>query len=37
MGTRSRLTTIKDWGDRLADWMGDSNILDPAVPAKGVK
>jgi acetyl esterase/lipase len=37
MGTRSRLTTIKDWQDRLADWMGDNNILDPAVPAKGVK
>jgi acetyl esterase/lipase len=37
MGTRSRLTTVKDWPDRLADWMGDNNILDPAMPAKGVK
>ncbi len=37
MGTRSKLTTIKNWPQRLADWMGDNNILDPAVPAKGTK
>jgi hypothetical protein len=37
MGSHSRLTTIKDWPERLADWMGDNNILKPAVPAKGVK
>jgi acetyl esterase/lipase len=37
MGSHSRLTTIKDWPERLADWMGDNNILNPAVPAKGVK
>ncbi len=37
MGSHSRLTTIKDWPDRLADWMGDNNILNPAVPALGVK
>jgi acetyl esterase/lipase len=37
MGQRSKLTTIKDWSQRLTDWMGDNNILDPAVPAKGVK
>ena len=37
MGTRSKLTTIKNWPQRLADWMGDNNILDAAVPAKGVK
>jgi len=37
MGTRSRLATVKDWPDRLADWMGDNNILNSAVPAKGVK
>jgi acetyl esterase/lipase len=37
MGSRSRLATIKEWPERLADWMGDNNILDPAVPAKGVK
>jgi len=37
MGGHSRLTTIKDWPERLADWMGDNNILNPAVPAQGVK
>jgi acetyl esterase/lipase len=37
MGSHSRLTTIKDWPERLADWMGDNNILNPAVPAQGVK
>jgi acetyl esterase/lipase len=36
-GQRSQLTTIKNWPQRLTDWMGDNNILDPAVPAKGVK
>jgi len=29
MGSHSRLTTIKDWPERLADWMGDNNILNP--------
>jgi acetyl esterase/lipase len=37
MGGHSRLTTIKDWPERLADWMGDNNILNPAVPARGIK
>ncbi len=37
MGYRSKLTTIKNWPQRLADWMGDNNLLDPAVPAPGVK
>lgn len=37
MGTRSKLATIQHWPQRLAEWMGDNNILDPAVPAKGVK
>ncbi len=37
MGTRSKLTTIKNWPQRMADWMGDNNLLDPAVPAKNVK
>jgi acetyl esterase/lipase len=37
MGKRSKLTTIKNWPQRLADWMGDNNLLDPAVPAKNVK
>ena len=36
-GTRSKLKTIKDWPQRLTDWMGDNNILDPAVPVKGVR
>lgn len=37
MGTRSKLTTIKNWPQRLADWMGDNNLLDPAVPAATTK
>jgi len=37
LGQRSKLTTIKNWPQRLTDWMGDNNILDPALPAKGVK
>jgi acetyl esterase/lipase len=37
MGTRSKLVTIKNWPQRLADWMADNNLLDPAVPAKGVR
>jgi acetyl esterase/lipase len=36
-GQRSKLATIHDWPQRLTDWLGDNNILDPAVPAKGVK
>jgi acetyl esterase/lipase len=36
-GHRSKLATIKNWPQRLADWMDDNNILDPAVPAQGVK
>jgi acetyl esterase/lipase len=35
MGARSKLVTIKNWPQRLADWMADNNILNPAVPAKG--
>ena len=37
MGTRSKLATIKNWPQRMAEWMGDNNLLDPAVPAKNVK
>ncbi|HZF01587.1 MAG TPA: alpha/beta hydrolase [Methylomirabilota bacterium] len=37
MAARTKLATIKGWPQRLTDWMGDNNILDPAVPAKGVK
>lgn len=36
-GQRSELATIKNWPQRVTDWMGDNNILDPAVPAKGAK
>ena len=36
-GQRSQLATIKNWPQRLTDWMGDNNILNPTVPAKGVK
>jgi acetyl esterase/lipase len=37
MGSRSKLTTIKNWPQRLTDWMGDNNLLNPAIPAKNVK
>ena len=37
LGQRSKLATIKNWPQRLTDWMGDNNLLDPAVPAQGVK
>jgi acetyl esterase/lipase len=36
-GQRSKLKTIKDWPQRLTDWMGDNNILDPQVPATNAK
>jgi hypothetical protein len=36
-GARSRLAAIKNWPQRLADWMGDNNLLDPAVSARNVK
>ncbi len=36
-GQRSKLATIHNWPQRLTDWLGDNNIFDPAVPAKGVK
>jgi len=32
MGNRSKLVTIKNWSQRLTDWMADNNILDPSVP-----
>lgn len=34
MGNRSKLTTLKSWPQRMADWMGDNNILSPAPPAQ---
>jgi dienelactone hydrolase len=36
LGKRSKLASINTWPQRMADWMADNNILDPAVPAKGV-
>lgn len=37
MGDRSKLATIKSWPQRLADWMADNNLLDPAVPGRNVR
>jgi len=37
MGRRSKLQSIKDWPDRLTDWMADNWILDPDKPPKGEK
>lgn len=37
LGYRSRLATLKGWPQRLLDWMGDNNILDPAKPAPNAK
>ena len=35
MGARSKLASIKGWPQRLADWLTDNSILDPAPsPAK---
>jgi acetyl esterase/lipase len=30
MGNRSKLVTIKNWPQRMADWMADNDILTPA-------
>jgi len=30
MGNRSKLSSLKTWPQRMADWMADNNILDPA-------
>jgi acetyl esterase/lipase len=37
MGDRSTLATIKNWPQRLADWLADNNILDPSTPPVGAK
>jgi acetyl esterase/lipase len=37
MGDRSKLATIKNWPQRMADWLADNNILDPSSPTPGVK
>ena len=34
MGNRSKLVSIKTWPQRMADWLGDNNILVPAPPGK---
>jgi len=34
MGNRSQLESLKKWPERLADWMADNDILDPAKRAK---
>ena len=36
-GQRSKLATIKNWPQRLTDWMADNGILDPVFPAEGAK
>ena len=30
MATRSKLATLRGWPQRVADWLADNNILDPA-------
>lgn len=30
MGNRSKLTSLNTWPQRMADWLSDNNILDPA-------
>ncbi len=37
MGNRSKLATIRNWPQRMADWLADNNILNPAVPPPGAK
>jgi acetyl esterase/lipase len=34
MGNRSRLSSIKGWPQRMADWMADNYILDPSQRAE---
>jgi acetyl esterase/lipase len=37
MGDRSKLATIKNWPQRMADWLNDNNILNPSSPPPGAK
>jgi acetyl esterase/lipase len=37
LGKRSKLKSIRDWPDRLTEWMEDNWILDPNKPARGAK
>jgi acetyl esterase/lipase len=34
LGGRSKFTSIKNWPQRMADWLADSGFLTPAPPAK---
>ena len=34
MGNRSKLASVKTWPQRMADWMGDNDILDPSQRAE---
>ena len=37
LGQRSKLTSIKTWPERLADWLADNNFLQPAASASTEK
>jgi acetyl esterase/lipase len=37
IGYRSGLATLKNWPQRLADWMSDNYILDPSQRAKDIQ
>jgi acetyl esterase/lipase len=37
MGDRSKLATIENWPQRMADWLADNNILNPSMPPPGAK
>lgn len=37
MGHRSQLETLKNWPQRMADWMQDNGILDPARAAQAAE
>ena len=34
LGQRSKLKSIKDWPQRMADWLADGGFLNPSPPAK---
>lgn len=37
MGSRAKLSSIKSWPQRMADWLGDNNFLQPTPPASSEK
>lgn len=37
MGTRSKLSSIKGWPQRMADWLADNTFLDPAASVANEK